>query len=147
MNINRETLNSYWQQVRKYKLSFFAALISIPMAELLISTLLPYFLSLAIGGLTESNNTTVRHHLLLASVFGISGAVLNFIGFQSLTRRESSVRKALTDTSFASLIRKDVGFLHQYKSRRTHNSSYRFHTQPRYTTRFTDHPYSVLFCP
>ncbi len=110
MNINKQTLRLYWQQVRKYKPSFFGALVSIPVAELLISTLLPYFLSLAIGGLTEGDGTSVRHALILAAAFGIGGALLNLIGFQSLTRHESSIRKALTDTSFSSLIRKDVNF-------------------------------------
>jgi len=110
LNINKQTLRLYWQQVRKYKPSFFGALVSIPVAELLISTLLPYFLSLAIGGLTEGDGTSVRHALILAAAFGIGGALLNLIGFQSLTRHESSIRKALTDTSFSSLIRKDVNF-------------------------------------
>ncbi len=110
MNINRETLRLYWQQVRKYKPSFFTALISIPAAEILISTLLPYFLSLAIGGLTENNSTAVQHTLMSAAIVGIAGATLNLIGFQALTRHEASIRKSLTDASFASLIRKDVHF-------------------------------------
>ncbi len=110
MNINKETLRLYWRQIRRYKPSFFSALISIPVAELLISTLSPYFLSLAIGGLTENNGAVVQQSLILAAILGIGGAVLNLVGFQSLTRHESSVRKALTDTSFASLIRKDVNF-------------------------------------
>lgn len=110
MNINKETLRLYWQQIRKYKPSFFTALISIPIAELFISTLLPYFLSIAIGGLTNGGQSAVQQSLVFAALFGLSGAVLNYIGFQALTRHEASVRKANTDTSFASLIRKDVNF-------------------------------------
>jgi len=110
LNINKATLSLYWQQIKKYKISFFTALISIPIAELLISTLLPYFLSLAIGELTNSNETGVQHYLITAAVLGIAGALLNFVGFQALTRHEGSVRKVLTDASFASLIRKDISF-------------------------------------
>ena len=98
----------YWQQVKQYKLSFFTALLSIPAAELLISTLLPYFLALAIGGLTEGNGPAVQQHLIFAALFGVGGALLNLIGFQALTKHEASVRKGLTDTSFAALIRKDI---------------------------------------
>lgn len=110
MNTNKETLRLYWRQIKQYKPSFFTALISIPAAEILISTLLPYFLSLAIGGLTENNTSIVQHTLILAAIVGVSGALLNLIGFQALTRHEASVRKDLADTSFSSLIRKDVNF-------------------------------------
>lgn len=110
MNINRETLRLYWAQIQKYKPSFFTALISIPLGELLISTLLPYFLSIAIGGLASGYQPTVQQSLVWAAIFGLSGAALNYIGFQALTRHEANVRKANTDTSFASLIRKDVNF-------------------------------------
>lgn len=96
--------------MRRYKPSFFTALFSIPLAELLISTLLPFQLSLAIGALTTNNEDTILSSLVIAGIFGISGAALNMIGFQALTRHEASVRKALTDTSFASLIHKDISF-------------------------------------
>lgn len=90
-------------------------LLCIPISELLISTLLPYALSLAIGGLTDNSANIVQQSLLLAAVFGGVGVIFNLIGFQALTRHEAHVRKDLTDASFASLIEKDVSFFKNTK--------------------------------
>jgi len=110
LGTNRQTLKFYWQQIKKYRTSFFIALISIPLAALLIDTLLPYFFSLTIGGLASNNEPAIWHNLLLAAGVGLSGAAINLIGFQALTRHEAYVRVSLSDTTFESLMRKDMRF-------------------------------------
>ncbi|MBC7943508.1 ABC transporter ATP-binding protein [Candidatus Saccharibacteria bacterium] len=96
--------------MRKYKISFFLALISIPLASLMIDTFLPYFFSQTIGGLASSNQATTWQNLILAASVGLSGAFMNLIGFQALTRHEANVRVSLTDATFENLMRKDMRF-------------------------------------
>jgi ATP-binding cassette subfamily B protein len=96
--------------MKKYKSSFFTALFCIPTASLLTSTLLPYFFSQTIGGLANSNQSSIANNLIFAAVFGIIGVALNYLGFQSLMRHEANVRASLNDATFESLIRKDMRF-------------------------------------
>lgn len=110
MGVNRQTLDLYWEQVKKYKPSFFTALIAIPLASLLIDTLLPFFFSQAIGGLTASNQTEVTRSLIVAGIVGFIGVVINYVGFQSLVRHEADIRVALSDSVFKKLINKDMRF-------------------------------------
>ncbi len=110
MGTNKYTLKLYWQQMRKYKISFFLALISIPLASLMIDTFLPYFFSQTIGGLASSNQATTWQNLILAASVGLSGALMNLIGFQALTRHEANVRVSLSDATFENLMRKDMRF-------------------------------------
>ena len=46
MKTNRYTVKLYWEHMRKYKPSFFAMLICIPLAATLLDLLLPYALSI-----------------------------------------------------------------------------------------------------
>lgn len=110
MGVNRQTLDLYWEQVKKYKPSFFTALIAIPLASLLIDTLLPFFFSQAIGGLTASNQTEVTRSLIVAGIVGLIGVAINYVGFQSLVRHEADIRVALSDSVFKKLINKDMRF-------------------------------------
>ncbi|HSW91069.1 MAG TPA: ABC transporter ATP-binding protein [Candidatus Saccharimonadales bacterium] len=110
MGVNRQTLDLYWEQVKKYKPSFFTALIAIPLASLLIDTLLPFFFSQAIGGLTANNQAEVTRSLIVAGLVGFIGVVINYIGFQSLVRHEADIRVALSDSVFKKLINKDMRF-------------------------------------
>jgi ATP-binding cassette subfamily B protein len=110
VGVNRQTLDLYWEQVKKYKPSFFTALIAIPLASLLIDTLLPFFFSQAIGGLTASNQTEVTRSLIVAGIVGFIGVVINYVGFQSLVRHEADIRVALSDSVFKKLINKDMRF-------------------------------------
>lgn len=59
MSTNKHTIKLYWQQIRKYKTSFFLALISIPISALLIDTLLPFYFSQTIGGLASNDQGLV----------------------------------------------------------------------------------------
>ncbi len=107
---NRETLKLYWQQVRKYKPSFFVMLVAIPVAVMLIDTLLPYFASQAIGSLATQDNSQVIKNLSIAAILGIIGVILNYIGFRAMVYHESSVTKDLSNATFEQVISKDVSF-------------------------------------
>jgi len=85
-------------------------LIAIPIGALLIDTLLPFFFSQAIGGLATKDVATVQHSLIWASVIGIIGAGLNTLGFQMITHHESKVRSSLGNSTFATLMNKDMRF-------------------------------------
>ncbi len=110
MNNSKITLHLYWQQIRKYKISFFVMLIAIPAGALFIDTLLPYFFSQAIGGLTGKNSDIVTQSLIAAAAVGLVGAVCNVIGFQTMIRHEANVRRALSDETFKTIINKDLTF-------------------------------------
>lgn len=110
MNTNRNTLSIYWKHVKKHKATFFIALIFIPASALLLDTLLPFFLSQAIGGLSQQNEALLHRTLIFAAIIGLAGALLNFFGFQALIRHESDVRKELSDSVFSSVLSKDLKF-------------------------------------
>ncbi|PKL31319.1 ABC transporter ATP-binding protein [Candidatus Saccharibacteria bacterium HGW-Saccharibacteria-1] len=110
METNKNTLRLYWQQIKKYKISFFIALFTIPFSVLFINTLLPYFLSLSIGGLTDKYQPAIWNNLWIAIAIGAIGAILNYIGFQALTIHEAKNRASLSDDTFSELLNKDVGF-------------------------------------
>lgn len=110
MSTNRNTLKLYWEQVRKYKTSFYIMLIAIPAGTLLIDTLLPFYFSQAIGGIVSHNFDTVKSGLILATIVGLGGATSNLIGFQALTRHEGHVRASLSDATFTRIINKDLQF-------------------------------------
>ncbi len=110
MNTNRHTVALYWEQIKKHKRSFFLAVITIPIAALFIDTLLPFFFSQAIGAFTNYNEANVWHNLLLGAIVGGIGALLNYVGFQSLIYHESNVREKLTNNTFERLIQKDMRF-------------------------------------
>jgi len=110
MATNKNTLKLYWAHVRLYKTSFIIMLISIPLGALFIDTLLPYFFSQAIGGLSSGDTDTIRSSLIAAAAVGMAGVLSNVIGFQTLIRHEGKVRQSLSDTTFATLLRKDINF-------------------------------------
>lgn len=110
MATNKNTLRLYWTHVRRYKTSFIVMLVSIPLGALFIDTLLPYFFSQAIGGLSSGDTDTIRTSLIAAAAVGIAGVVSNIIGFQTLIRHEGKVRQSLSDTTFATLLNKDLNF-------------------------------------
>ncbi|HEY8992526.1 MAG TPA: ABC transporter transmembrane domain-containing protein, partial [Candidatus Microsaccharimonas sp.] len=110
MSTNRNTLNIYWTHVKNHKASFIISLIAIPASALLLDTLLPFYLSQAIGGLTHQNAQLLTNTLILAATVGLVGALFNYVGFQALIRHESSVRKELSDSVFSALLSKDLRF-------------------------------------
>lgn len=113
-NVPLETLRLYWRQVRKYKPSFFGMLIAIPLAVLCIDTIVPYLLSQAVG-MFSTNPSGVWPYIWLATGTMVGGVGLNLIGFQSAVHHESSVRRDLTQDTFARLLQKDYTFFSNQK--------------------------------
>ncbi len=107
-NINKITLKLFWQQIKYHKISFFIALIALPLSIVLLNTLLPLFLSNSIGNI--SNKEVFNHNFILAVICGFFGAILNFVAFNALTKQEASVRSRISNYNFKQLINKDVSF-------------------------------------
>lgn len=115
MSTNTTTVKLYWQQMKKYKKSFFVMLFGIPIAALLIDTAVPYFLSQAVGTLASGNSSSLWHFIVLASAAAITGVAFNLIGFQSAIYHESHVRQDLTLNTAEQLLQKDQNFFSNQK--------------------------------
>ena len=112
---NRQTLWLYWQQIKRYKISFFLMLVCIPLASLLLDTALPYVLSLAVDTFTSQDTNALYRLLVVAGAIGIIGVVMNQIGFQSAVTHESKVRSDLSVATLQTLLKKDSGFFANQK--------------------------------
>ena len=115
MSTNTHIIRLYWHEVRKFKPSFFTGLFAIPLAALSIDTLMPYFLSLAVGALAVGQFDTIPQLLWLAAGIGVLGVGLNLLGFQALIMHESSVAQSLRSTTLATLLSKDSDFFANQK--------------------------------
>lgn len=115
MSTNTYILKLYWEQVRKYKPSFFTMLFGIPIALLLFDTALPYFLSQAVGTLTTRNTDELHHFLFLAGLTAFLGVIFNLIAFQAAIRHESNVRHELVKSTITKLLDKDHDFFANQK--------------------------------
>lgn len=115
MNINKETLRLYWRQARKHKISFTIMLVFIPIGATIIDSLLPYFLSEAIGAIGSGRSDVMITMLIIGAVIGIIGAVFNFVGFQAMAIHESHVLAHLREETFSSLMQKDHQFFTDQK--------------------------------
>lgn len=101
--------------MRKYKPTLIVSVIAIPLAALLLDTLLPYFLSLAVGQLADGAYNSISNLLWAAAAAGLLGAGMNLLGFQTLISHESAVAKSLRDTTLATLLQKDSDFFANQK--------------------------------
>lgn len=110
MDTNKFTIKLYWEQIKKFKISFFISLFCIPLAALALDTLLPYFLSQAIGGLSSQNQNLVIQNIITTSCIALLGVGLNFTGFQALMRHEANVRFELSRATFQRMVSKDLSF-------------------------------------
>ena len=115
MNLNKETLRLYWRQARKHKISFFMMLIMIPAGATIIDSILPYFLSQAIGSISHNSYDEMTTFLIWGAAIGIIGAALNFIGFQAMANHESYVLAHLREETFSELMQKDHQFFSNQK--------------------------------
>ena len=113
--INRQTIRLYWQQIRRYKISFFAMLVCIPLSSLLLDTVLPYVLSQAVDTFTSRDAETLWQLLGLAGIVAGVGVALNFTGFQTAIAHESKVRANLAVSTLDTLLKKDAGFFANQK--------------------------------
>ena len=115
MKTNRYTVKLYWEHMRKYKPSFFAMLICIPLAATLLDLLLPYALSMAVGHFATGDQAALADLLWISAGIAIAGVGLNLIGFQSAIVHESAVRKSLVDHTLSKLLMKDQEFFSNQK--------------------------------
>lgn len=115
MSTNKHTIRLYWEQVRRYKPSFFTMLICIPLAALFLDLLLPYALSMAVGTFASQDKELLARLLWVAGGVGLIGVGLNLTGFQAAIWHESSVRKALADATLMKLLMKDQEFFSNQK--------------------------------
>ncbi len=115
MNINKETLRLYWAQAQKHRVSFFIMLIFIPVGATVIDSILPYFLSQAIGTIGSASSSELTKLLIISTLVGLVGAILNFIGFQAMANHESHILAHLREETFSSLMKKDHQFFTNQK--------------------------------
>lgn len=108
--VNKITARLYLSHALRYKVSFIIMLLFVPLGALLMNTILPYYFSLAIGNLASSNAALVYNNVFWASVFGLIGVTLNYIGFQALTYQEASARLSLHNETFEKMLNKDMRF-------------------------------------
>ena len=111
----KETLGLYWQEIKKYKPSFFVMVIFIPFASLLLDTVTPYLLATAVGAITGGTIATVHQYLIFAAIAAFVGVIFNFIGFQTAIRHEAVVRRNLSHSTLRSLLAKDNTFFANQK--------------------------------
>lgn len=110
MSINRHTVSLYWAHMRKHRVSFFAALVCIPLGTLLIDTILPYVASQVVGALSSNQHDHAVVAAWLAAGLGLAGATANFVGFRALTRHEADVTHELMHHTYHDIITKDAAF-------------------------------------
>ena len=111
----KQTLSLYWQEIKKYKPSFFVMAIFIPGASLLLDTITPYLLSIAVGALADGNTAVIHQFLLYAGLVALAGVVMNLIGFQTAIRHEAIVRQDLSHPTLKGILAKDNTFFSNQK--------------------------------
>lgn len=90
-------------------------LIAIPCGSMLIDTVLPYFLSEAIGAVSKNNYSTVEALLWIGGGIGLLGAFANFLGFQAMVHHEAHILHKERESVFRTLIHKDHQFFTNQK--------------------------------
>lgn len=111
----KETLRLYWQEVRHDKVRFWIMTLCIPLASLMLDTIVPYFLAQAIGTFTTNDTAQLHRDLWTASFFVVIGVIFNLIGFQVAVRHESAVRTRLVTHTLSRLLKKDQDFFANQK--------------------------------
>lgn len=106
----KKTLKYYWQEVRKYKPSFFVMMVSFPTASVILDTIVPYYLSLAIGLLSLGNYTKFYNQLFGVGVLALIGVGFNLLSYQVAVIHESKVRSGISHGVLENLLKKDQGF-------------------------------------
>lgn len=110
INFAKQTLGLYWQHVRKNKHMFFIILFCVPASALLLATLVPYYLSQAIGQIASSADSNITRQLTMAGALGAIGVALNYIGFQLLVKHEAKMHTWLINDLVKKLLDKDFSF-------------------------------------
>ncbi len=111
----KETIQLYWEQVKKYKVSFVMMAVAIPLSSILLDTIVPYFLSMAVGSLGAGDSYRLQQTLILAACIAAVGIALNMLGHKSAIWHESAVRGEIAQSALAKLLAKDQGFFTNQK--------------------------------
>lgn len=88
---------------------------AIPISALLLDTIVPYYLSLAVGTFADNDKVAMASYLWWASGFVLLGVSLNIVGFQSAVRHEALVRRRLATSTLDHLLAKDHDFFANQK--------------------------------
>lgn len=110
----RETIRYYMSHVKNYKLAYTFILIGIPLSALLFNTLLPFFLSRAIGSLSGFDTTT-KSMLACAVATVAFGFLVNILSFRTIVRYEAKVNMDIANDIATQLINKDYTFFSNQK--------------------------------
>lgn len=110
----RETMRFYMSHVKNYKLPYTFITFSIPFASLLFNTLLPFFLSRAIGSLSGFDQST-KNMLIYAAITTLVAFFFNLIGFRQIVKYEAKVTRDITIDIATQLINKDYSFFSNQK--------------------------------
>ncbi len=110
----RETIRYYMSHVKNYKLAYTFIVIGIPLSALLFNTLLPYFLSRAIGSLSGFDVTT-KTMLAYAVAIVAFGFLVNIVSFRTIVRYEAKVNRDIANDIATQLINKDYTFFSNQK--------------------------------
>lgn len=94
---------------------FFTMLVCIPLASLLLDTLVPYYLANAIGTFSTNNSSQMTNYLWVAAAVVLVGVCINLLGFQVAVRHESRVRTRLVSTILERILLKDQAFFSNQK--------------------------------
>lgn len=111
----KDTIRLYWQQIREDKRGFFIMVCFIPIASLLLDTIVPYFLSMAVGTFSHNDPQLLTHYLTLAGIAAASGVLFNLVGFQVAIGHEARVRTRLVTDTLSKIIAKDQAFFANQK--------------------------------
>lgn len=106
----KETLKYYWREIKKYKRSFIIMAVSIPIASVLLDTVVPYYLSSAIGLLSSGDYVHFNSQLYWVAGFALFGVLMNLIAYQTAIVHESKVRNNISHSVVENLLQKDQGF-------------------------------------
>lgn len=106
----RKTLEFYWQEVKKYKVSFFTMLICLPLASVILNTIVPYYLSLAIGALGSGDMSGYNDRLFWIGGLALFGVGVNLLAYQIATFYEAKIRRDVSCSVMDNLLKKDQGF-------------------------------------
>lgn len=110
----RETIRYYMSHVKNYRLAYVFIIIGIPLSALLFNTLLPYFLSRAIGSLSGFDATT-KAMLAYAVATVAFGFLVNILSFRTIVRFEAKVNRDIANDIATQLINKDYTFFSNQK--------------------------------
>ena len=89
--------------------------ISVPTASVIFDTIVPYYLSQAIGLLTNGVYDKFNDQLFMIGVIVLIGFSMNLLAYQMALLHESKVRNGIAHNVLRDLLKKDQGFFANQK--------------------------------